>query len=62
MDKHTFRKKFAEQIGLEDAERIDNAPLYSISAERIMRLLSKNPSIMALLAGPISLTILIRDA
>jgi hypothetical protein len=31
-------RKFAEHTGLEDAERIDSDPLYSISAERIIRL------------------------
>ncbi len=45
----TSGRKFAEHTGLEDAERIDNDPLYSISAERIIRLLYRNPSIMALL-------------
>jgi hypothetical protein len=54
-------RKFAEHTGLEDAERIDNDPLYSISAERIICLLYRNPSIMALRVGPFSLTILIRD-
>ena len=54
-------RKFAEHRGLEDAERIDNEPPYSVSAERIKRLLYRNPSIMALLVGPFSLTILIRD-
>ena len=36
-------------------------PFYSISAERIIRLLYRNPSIMTLLVGPFPLTILIRD-
>ena len=54
-------RKFAEYIGLEDGERIDNDPPYSISAEIIIRLLYRNPPIMALLVGPFSLTILIRD-
>ncbi len=36
-------------------------PFYSISAERIIRLLYRDPSIVALLVGPFSLTILIRD-
>jgi hypothetical protein len=46
-------RKFAEHRGLDDAERIDNEPLYSISAERIIHL--------TLLVGSFSLTILIRD-
>jgi hypothetical protein len=54
-------RKFAEHTDLEDAEKIDNDPLYSISAERIKRLLYRNPSIVALLVKPFSLTILIRD-
>jgi hypothetical protein len=33
------RRKFAEHTGLEDEERIDNDRLYSISAEKIIRLL-----------------------
>jgi hypothetical protein len=57
----TSARKFVEYRGLEDAERIDNDPLYSTSAERIIRLLYGNPSIVALLVGPFSLTILIRD-
>jgi len=32
-------RKFAEHIGLEDAEKIDNDPFYYISAERIRGLL-----------------------
>jgi hypothetical protein len=35
----TSGRKLAEHRGLEDAERIDNDPLYSISAKRIIRLL-----------------------
>ena len=57
----TSGREFAEHRGLEDTEKIDNDPLYSISAERIIRLLQRNPSIMALLVGPFSVTILIRD-
>jgi hypothetical protein len=35
----TSGRRFAEHTGLEDTERIDDDPLYSISAERIIRLL-----------------------
>jgi hypothetical protein len=45
-------RKFAEHIGVGGAERIDNDPLYYISAERIIRLEWVRESILQSLHFP----------